>query len=66
MHTRNAPAAAAALLKLLAAWVAGVGAALSAWWEATVAAPLRRIFPFLDAQHRLAQLRMVRWSPLLV
>ena len=65
MHTRNMPAAGAALLKLLAAWVAGVGAALSAWWEAAVAVPMRRLFPFLDAQHRLAQLRTVRWSPVL-
>ena len=67
LHTRNVPAAAAALLKLLAAWAAGVGAAFGAWWEAAVAVPLRRLFPFLDAQHRLAQLRTVRggfiWAP---
>jgi len=60
LHTRNLPAAAVALLKLIAAWTAAIGHVWAAWWEATVAVPLRRVFPFMDAQHRLAQLKLVR------
>ncbi len=60
LHTRNLPAATVALLKLVAAWTAAVGHVWAAWWEAAVAVPLRRVFPFMDAQHRLAQLKLVR------
>ena len=61
LHTRNLPAAAVALLKLVAAWTAAIGHVWAAWWEASVAAPMRRLFPFLDAQHRLAQMKLVRF-----